>query len=139
MQSFTANQIESGNAIAKLSKMTIQSKSSETTIQSHLTSNTSSYVPKQLSLKPFDLDPDDSYHFLLAELSPTDLQDIPEADLGDINHPAAVRCNSAHSLFAVSDVKALVNNSPPVGPLYTLTKVRVCGDMSFPPGFSVND
>ena len=61
------------------------------TIQSIQSTTQSSNAPQQIDLKPFDLDPDDSYSFLLAELSPAVLQDIPELDLGDINHPAAVR------------------------------------------------
>ena len=73
---------------------------------------------KQIPLKPFDLDPDDSYHFLLAELSPAVLQDIPETDLGDVNHPAAVRCHANDGSFTVSTIKSL-NSSIPMGPLYT--------------------
>ena len=105
------------NSCATVPTTTTQSFS--TTSQAYSQPTSSSFVLQQITLKPFDLDPDDSNHFLLAELSPAVLQDIPESDLGDVNHPAAVRCNSANGLFTVADIKALIDHSPPVGPLYT--------------------
>ena len=84
-----------------------------------VTPTISSSWPKQLALKPFDIDQDDAYHFLLAELSPVDLQDIPEPDLGDLNHPAATRSQSNTGLFDLEYIQSLVSPDPPQGPLYT--------------------
>ena len=56
---------------------------------------------------------------MLAELSPVSLKDIPESDLGDFNHPSAVRCNSNLGFLTPSLVKSLINPSPPTGPLYS--------------------
>ena len=120
IQASSPNQVQPSCTVVQASSSTCQSSS--TTTYANQSTN-SSYVLQQINLKPFDLDPDDAYHFLLAELSPAVLQDIPEADLGDVNHPAAIRCNSAQGLFAVSDIKALINHSPPTGPLYTSEEV----------------
>ena len=84
-----------------------------------VTPTISSSWPKQLALEPFDIDQDDAYHFLLAELSPVDLQDIPEPDLGDLNHPAATRSQSNTGLFNLEYIQSLVSPVSPQGPLYT--------------------
>ena len=65
------------------------------------------------------MDADDSYHLLIAELAPVELQDIPESDPGDLNHPAAIRCNANHGYLYSSQVQSLINKSPQAGPLYT--------------------
>ena len=75
-------------------------------------------------MRPFDIDPDDAYHYLLAELSPAILQDIPEPDLGDLNHPASTRSQSNPGLFSLDQILSLVNPDPPVGPLYSSQEVQ---------------
>ena len=81
-------------------------------------------MPPQLHLKPFDIDTDDAYHYLLAELSPAILQDIPEPDLGDLNHPASTRSQSNPGLYSLEHILSLVNPAPPTGPLYTSQEVQ---------------
>ena len=116
VQSSSTN-IQSSSTTVHSSSTNLQSSSTTSQPISHSTK--SPFVLQQITLRPFDLDPDDSYHFLLAELSPAVLQDIPESDLGDVNHPASVRSSSANGLFTISDIQALVDPSSPVGPLYT--------------------
>ena len=76
-------------------------------------------MPKLLPLKSFIMDADDSYHFLLAELVPAELEALPGVDLGDLNHPSISRslCNSG--LFSTEEVLASAGPHPKAGPLYT--------------------
>ena len=55
----------------------------------------------------------------MAELSPVILQDIPDPDLGDINHPAATSSCETLGRFSYQQIESLINPCPPTGPLYT--------------------
>ena len=75
-------------------------------------------MPKQLFLQPFNVDDHDSYHFLLAELSPVVLADIPEADAGDLFHPASIFSDSNPGLYSYTQIQSL-HSYIPDGPLYS--------------------
>ena len=65
------------------------------------------------------MDADDSYHYLMAELFPVDLHDIPEVDSGDINHPAISHSLQRLGLFTNDEILSNTGPHPPQGPLYT--------------------
>ena len=105
-----------------LSYQSLVSNQSSQSLKSKSPILKSSSWPKQLLLQPFDLDVDDAYHYLLTELSPVILEDIPDPDQGNLNHPAAVMSSDQFGLYSLNEVISLTNNDIPAGPLYSPDK-----------------
>ena len=50
---------------------------------------------------------------------PVTLEDIPDPDLGDLNHPATVRVNTESSILSPEFIQSVLAPALPEGPLYS--------------------
>ena len=83
--------------------------------------SSTSFAPPPLLLPKhkFQLDQNDAYHLLAAELDPPVLDGVLPVDQGDLHHPAIVISDAADGLYTLSEVLAAAGEHPPLGPLYT--------------------
>ena len=67
-------------------------------------------------------DEDDSYHLLLALLTPVALEDVAEESLGNLSHPA-IALSTGPGLYSRDEVLASAGPHPTPGPLYSPQEV----------------